>query len=136
MRECAAKNLPSSVNVSELTRLFDAPGLVANIRILKNLYNRPDGQECKAAVIAYYSEETAMKALQELDGNMALDLSNPLELEYFGPADNISTVEKELEKKLQARDGFNSNHHFMDEREIAASLAMLAAQIGVAEEIQ
>lgn len=37
--------------------------------------------------MAYYSDETARRALQELDGNMALSLSHPIALEYLGPSD-------------------------------------------------
>jgi hypothetical protein len=39
------------------------------------------------AIVVYYSDETARRALEDLDGNMSLGLSSPLELEYFGPSD-------------------------------------------------
>lgn len=39
------------------------------------------------AIVVYYSDETAKRALEDLEGNMSLDQSTPLELEYFGPSE-------------------------------------------------
>jgi len=50
------------------------------------------------AIVVYYSDETARRALEDLDGNMSLGLSSPLELEYFGPSD-MRAVELELERR-------------------------------------
>jgi len=42
-----------------------------------------------------------MRAVQELDGNMALNLSNPIAVEYIGPS-GIKEAEMELKKREQA----------------------------------
>lgn len=39
----------------------------------------------RTAIIVYYSDDTARRALEELEGNDSLKRSSPLELEYFGP---------------------------------------------------
>jgi len=88
----AAKNLPEDVTVEQLTLLFDSAGVVANIKLF------PVREGSRTAIVVYYSDETARRALEDLDGNMSLGLSSPLELEYFGPSD-MRAVELELERR-------------------------------------
>ncbi|PVF97709.1 hypothetical protein CPB86DRAFT_785501 [Serendipita vermifera] len=100
----AARNLLEGVTVPQLTELFDAAGVVANIKILANPQKREDGSMSRTAVIVYYSNEDAMRALQDLDGNASLNLSSPLELEYFGPS-SMEQVEGELLKRSELLNG-------------------------------
>ncbi|KAG8804437.1 hypothetical protein FRC17_005974 [Serendipita sp. 399] len=86
-------------------QLFDAVGVVANIKIISSpevQSQEEDEKPSKTAIIVYYSDETARKALEDLDGNMSLDLSRPIELQYFGPS-TMQAVESELKKQALAK---------------------------------
>jgi len=108
----AASNLPPNVTVEELTQLFDAAGLVSNIKILDIAENQADGSQAKTAIVGYYSDETARAALRYLHENMALSLERPLRLEYYGPI-AMNEVEAELIKRTNMAillNGIDSGH--------------------------
>ncbi|KAG8840909.1 hypothetical protein FS842_006972 [Serendipita sp. 407] len=100
----AAKKLPEDITITRLTELFDAAGVVANIKIISppEVQLQEDEKPSKTAIIVYYSDETARRALQDLDENMSLDLSRAIELQYFGPS-TMQAVENELNQQALAK---------------------------------
>ncbi|KIM31888.1 hypothetical protein M408DRAFT_327285 [Serendipita vermifera MAFF 305830] len=106
----AAGNLPVNVTVEQLTQLFDAAGLVSNIKILDFQESQADGSLAKTAIIGYYSDETARNALKDLYENMALGLDRPLKLQYYGPIE-MKEVEAQIVRRMTMEMMLNGVHY-------------------------